>query len=785
MKNPAQLKAEIKELRERIAMLAATSLRLSASLDLSTVLHEVAECARTLIGARIAAIVTIGSSGQPRNFVTAGISADEHRELLDSPDGRQLFEHLRDIPEVLRLSDLSSFAQARGLSVDRLPSSDFLAMSLRHQGMHLGNFFVTEKKEGQEFSSADEEILILFASQAAAAIANARTHRAERRARANLEALVETSPVGVFVCDSGSGKVESFNREAKRICGRLCKPGESVEELPNIMTVRRPDGRVVALTELSLVKELSEFKIMQAEEVVLEVPDGRSVRTLVNAMPIRGESGSVESVVVTMQDLAPLEELERLRAEFLGMVSHELRAPLAAIKGSAATVLSASSALDPAEVLQFFRIVEEQADQMHGLISDLLDAGRIEAGTLSVNPETAEVSELVEKARQTFIGSGRRNAIQVDFPPDLPLVLADRQRIVQVLNNLFLNASNHSPESSPIRVRAMQDGTYLAISVIDEGRGVPPELLPQLFRKHARLGRDREHGMLGSGLGLAICKGLVEAHGGRIFAESGGEGLGTRFTFTLPTLEGQRSGFVPRLVQSHGRSNSDGRERAKILVVDDDPLMLRYVRDALKGAGYLTLVTAEPRDVPRLVKTKKPHLVLLDLVLPGRDGIELMQSIPELADIPVIFISGYMRDETAARALEAGATDYLVKPFSSTELVARVQAALRGKADMPKALRIRDLVIDYNARQVMLAGCPVQLTATEFDLLQELSLNAGKVSTYDTLLRRVWRQSTGDPRLVRAFVKNLRKKLGDDATRPVFIFNVRQVGYRMAIPDAT
>ena len=135
---------------------------------------------------------------------------------------------------------------------------------------------------------------------------------------------------------------------------------------------------------------------MRAEEVELSVPDGRSITTLINATPIHAAptdaaDGAVASVVVTMQDLAPLQELERMRAEFLGMVSHELRMPLTSIKGSTATVLGAPRLYGAAEIRQFFRIIDEQADRMSGLIADLLDAGSIDAGTLSVAPEPSDV----------------------------------------------------------------------------------------------------------------------------------------------------------------------------------------------------------------------------------------------------------------------------------------------------------------------------------------------------------------------------------------------------------
>ena len=351
--------------------------------------------------------------------------------------------------------------------------------------MHVGNFFLAEKEAGREFTSEDEEVLVLFASQAVTAIANARTHRAEQRARADLEALVDTSPVGVVVFDARTGHPVSLNREAKRIVGGLRGPGRSTEQLLELMTVRRADGREMALGEFPLSREIGSAETVRAEEIVLSVPDGRSVTTLVNATPIHAEDGTVESMVVTLQDLAPLEELERLRAEFLGMVSHELRTPLTSIKGSTATVLGGSRVFGLAEMLQFFRIIDEQAEHMSGLIGDLLDVGRIDSGTLSVSPEPSEVAALVDQARNTFLSGGARHTVLIDLPPDLPRVMADRQRIVQVLNNLFSNAARHAPESSPIRVAAERDGVYVAVSISDQGRGIELDRLPHLFRKYA------------------------------------------------------------------------------------------------------------------------------------------------------------------------------------------------------------------------------------------------------------------------------------------------------------
>ena len=228
---------------------------------------------------------------------------------------------------------------------------------MRHRGEHVGHVFVGDKAEGATFTAEDEEILVLFASQPDAAIANARTHRDLERERADLAALFETSPVGVVVFETGRGWVASVNLEALRIVEETRTPGSPPEQLLEVVTCRRSDGREMSLAELP-----------------------------------------------------------------------------------------------PAEMLKFFRLINGQADHMRGLIADLLDAGSIGVGTLEVALEPTSVASLADRAWTTFLSGGSRFPVLVELRPGLPSAMADRERIVQVLNNFFSNWARYPAQRAPAPV---------------------------------------------------------------------------------------------------------------------------------------------------------------------------------------------------------------------------------------------------------------------------------------------------------------------------------------------
>ena len=787
---------ENQSLRDRLKRLSDVSLRITESLDLDTVLQEVVDGARTLTSAQYGTLAIFDESGRMEHFAASGITEEER--LKNLPWWSSALEYLNQIREPLRLSDITQHDRPVGFPDDHPAMKTLLGTPLRRIGEPVGAIYLAEKIGGEEFTPEDEEILVMFAAQAAMAIGNAVRYRDERRARGEaeterlrLDTLVEASPVGVLVVDAETRTVVSVNEEAERIIGIPSIPGTNLEEYQNISLYRRVDGRQYTHEERPLTRALDHGEAVRAEEILLDNPHGWTVMTLINATPIRAEDGRITSAVTTIQDLTPREEVEKLRSEFIGMVSHELRSPLAAIKGSASTVLDATTPFDAAESRQFFRIINNQADRMQHLISSLLDITRIEAGVLSISTERLKPMDLIDEAKNTFLRSGGKHDIAVDVPGGLPSVTADLRRSAQVLNNLLTNAAKYSPSSAPITVAAAQDpdSAFITFSVTDDGMGIQEDQLPHLFKKFSR-GDDGAGRIAGDGLGLAICKGIVEAHGGRIWAESGAEGRGARFRFTIPIAEEAEESEESNKPVS-GKKNEHLQtarigERTRILTVDDEPQILRSLRNVLTGAGYMQFGTGDPDEAMHFVNREAPHVIILDLILPGSHGFDLMRRIREVSDAPIIFLSAHDAEEDIVKAFQMGADDYVVKPFSPAELLARIEASLRKRAAQGQVAMLRpyqrmDLKIDYARRHVTIGEHQVKLTATEYKLLFVLSTNHGNVLSHEDLLRRIWGQTeeSGKSTLVRAYIKRLRSKLGDDINNPKYIFTEPQVGYRM------
>jgi DNA-binding response OmpR family regulator len=224
-----------------------------------------------------------------------------------------------------------------------------------------------------------------------------------------------------------------------------------------------------------------------------------------------------------------------------------------------------------------------------------------------------------------------------------------------------------------------------------------------------------------------------------------------------------------------------------VLVVDDEPNLVDLVRGYLEREGYTVLSAADGPAALDLARTAQPDLVVLDLLLPGLDGVEVCRRLRRFSDAYVVMLTARAEEVDTLVGLAVGADDYLTKPFSPRELVARVKAMLRRPRDrgagaaepeVPAARRYGDLVIDEARHEVTVRGAPVALTAREFALLGALAAHPGRVFTRDQLLERVWGTEYYDDHVVDVHVANLRRKLDDDPARPRFVETVRGVGYR-------
>lgn len=228
-------------------------------------------------------------------------------------------------------------------------------------------------------------------------------------------------------------------------------------------------------------------------------------------------------------------------------------------------------------------------------------------------------------------------------------------------------------------------------------------------------------------------------------------------------------------------------ERARILVVDDEPQIRRFLRLGLSGEGYEVLEAADAQSALRAAAHAQPALLILDLGLPDRDGIEVLAAVREWSGMPVLVLSARGREQEKVRAFDLGADDYVVKPFGMAELLARVKAALRrhrpeGAAE--PVFRVGGLEVDLARRTVRVEGEPVRLSPKQYRLLQVLVSHAGKVVTHGHLLNEVWGPvHRDDVQYLRVFVRKLRARLESDPARPRYLVTELGVGYRLCAPD--
>ncbi|MCE2500562.1 MAG: winged helix-turn-helix domain-containing protein [Dehalococcoidia bacterium] len=706
--------------------------------------------------------------------------------------------YLNEIKGPVRLKDRVAQPEYAGLQPEHALFETFLGMPICHRDERIGSICLVDKDGGPEFTDEDENIAAMFAARAASIIANARRYEAEHSAKADLETLLDISPMGVIVFDVRGGEVAYMNQELLRLIDTLEMPESSMDNVFEVLSFRRADGREVTYMDLPATRALQIGETVPAEEIVIQAPNGNAITTLLSAAPIFSESGEIVSVVSVVQDMTSLDDLDRKQVEFLAMVSEELRTPLISIKGSAAALKDIVESMVPTEPLQLLRIIDQQTDLMRSQLNSLIELTQFETGKLSVATESTDVAGLIHQSCGGFLRDHSAVTVQLDIPAGLPKILVDKQRMSQVLHNLLRQVANHSNESLPIKVAASKMGIHVAISLSVAGsfdrpadlpreaeHDAPPLLFKQIARSHDKF---VDMASQGEGLAYSFCRGVIEAHGGRIGTEVDEQEGRLTMTFTLPSVEDAdeiQLSAMPRIASEPMPAPTD---KTQILVSIEEPELLRTVRRVLLDAGYGTVETFGLDEIEQLASSERPKLILLDIAGREEASFRALRAAGKPLNLPAIVFCDRDDEEYVVRAFEMGADGYMVKPFSPSELIARIRGTLRrsnagGKPAGNRTFQLGEVAINFDERTVNVSGQPVQLTATEYKLLTELCNSAGRVLTQDMLLHKVWGPGySGESQLLRSYIKSLRQKLRDNARKPTYIFTEHGVGYRMARP---
>lgn len=393
--------------------------------------------------------------------------------------------------------------------------------------------------------------------------------------------------------------------------------------------------------------------------------------------PLRRAAGQVYGVMLIMVDtteqVLARQATERLNEElrlasrskddFLAMLGHELRNPLTPI----VTALELMKLKYP-EVQQEQVIIRRQVDHLVRLVDDLLDVSKITRGKLELRVETVDLRDMlgraVEMAADLFEKKNQR--LKVDVPS--MVWRGDPARMAQVVANLLTNASRYTPEGGEVQLRAPATAAELTIIVEDNGVGISAALLPDIFELFVQGRRSVDRAEGGLGIGLALVKNLVHLHGGRVWAESNGEGQGSTFTVSLPL---QLQGQAGDTALAESRPYVDNRHR-RILVVDDNRDAVEALADLLGMHGYHVAIAYDPAQAQEIFARESFDVAILDIALPGMDGYDLalrLRSLDTDGACRLIALSGFGQAHDKLRSKQAGFAEHLVKPVDSQRLL--------------------------------------------------------------------------------------------------------------------
>lgn len=495
--------------------------------------------------------------------------------------------------------------------------------------------------------------------------------------------------------------------------------------------------------------------------------------------PVRDTDGLSVGWGGLVTDITDLKQQIEWKLELLSILSHDIRSPLATLKGHISMLQDNYRRWGEGMVQDFLDTINRSVDKLSHQVDRNLALTRVEGGELGLRPQNIDLVECVEQAIASVTEKRENVVIDLVYDDDLARTRADPARIEEVIINLLDNAIRYNPHNEHIQIELHANNSWLVFTIRDLGKGIPQKMQKTIFDKYVRV--DEDEG--GTGLGLYISRKIIEAHGGQIRVQSplAGKTLGTEFTFTLPiAYSASRKKEVQKTVLP---AVSLDRKDFTILIVEDEPDYLVMMKTILVEAGYQVETVTNGIAALDVINISSPDLVLLDWVLPQMDGLSVCQGIRRYSNVPIIVVTSCTEQEELLTAFDAGADDYLIKPFDKKELFARINALLRREgtlhnASKPNRFNAGGLLIDFDTHEVWLHGKNLFLPRTEYEILEYMAQHRNQLMTYNQIIESINALMVDKNRsALYVHISRLRKKIEPNPQDPTYIVTRWGIGY--------
>lgn len=503
--------------------LLAISRALTSQLDLEEVLRQILQSAVEILVGRAGIIALRDEDGEFQIRAALGIPGrllELFSPLMTVPDPHDA-DHfsLPDFDQKMRL-----IIEASGLGLTQA-----VALPLAVRGQLLGLIFIF-RGGSITFSLNDRQMLRSFADQAAIAVHNAQLYRQVLQEKQRLNAILEHTADGVMIL-TASHKITVFNQALTKMTGIIAADaiGHKHDEIIHLSRLT---------SKLSLAQAESQGWPLPGSpplyvEGDLGQPKGKRLSVGITYAPLWSSEGRLVNIIANVRDITRFREAEEMKSTFISVISHELKTPVALIKGYAGTLRREDANWDRDTLNESLAVIEEESDHLNDLINNLLDASRLQVGALKLDIGFVALDELASSLVEKFRTQTGVHLLVTDFPPDFPSVPGDKERLRQVLANLLNNAIKYSPNGGAIRVGGVVQSDQVQVFVEDEGIGLAQEDHDRIFGRFARVDNALSRKTQGAGLGLYLVRAIVEAHGGRVWVESVPD-RGSSFYFSLP-----------------------------------------------------------------------------------------------------------------------------------------------------------------------------------------------------------------------------------------------------------